>query len=169
MKYIVMHDVYGEIRCEESFWTSQKTITVNGVALKKTGKLKKGVTTYEYETADGVKQVSAKGTFTSGISLTIDGETIVIDKGAAWYEIVACVLIFAVTLVWGITPALYTIWPILGGALGGAMHGVLALIAMLGMKSTKNMALKFIIWFAALFGTMLLSGILAIILALILI
>jgi hypothetical protein len=39
---------------------------------------------------------------------------------------------------------------------------------MLGMKSTKNIALKFIIWIAAFVGTMLLSGILVIALALIL-
>jgi len=169
MKYTVMHDVYGEIRCEESFWISRKTVTINGVALKSTGKPKKGIYTYEYETEEGVKQVAAKGTFTSGITLTIDGEAIVIDKGAAWYEIVACALMFIVMMIWSITPALYTFWPILGGALGGGLHVLLALITLLGMKSTKNVVLKFIIWLSAFIGTMLFSGILVMILAMILI
>ncbi len=169
MKYIVKHDVYGEIRCEESFWTSKKTVTISGVALKNTGKTKKGITTYEYETEEGTKQVTSKGTFTSGISLMLDGETIVIDKGASWYEIAACAFMWIVMLIWGMVPNLYTIWPILGGGIGGGLHAIFALIALLGMKSTKNIALKFVIWFAAFFGTMILSGILAIILALMLI
>ena len=169
MKYVVMHDVYGEIRLEESFWTSTKSITINGVALKKVGKPKYGKFTYEYETAEGTKQVTAKGAFTTGIQLTIDGETIQMDKGAAWYEIAACALMWIVMLVWGIVPNLYAIWPVLGGALGGALHAILALTAMLGMKSTKNIALKFVIWLGIFIGTMILSGILAINLALILI
>lgn len=168
MKYTVMHDVYGELCCEEGFWTSKKTVTINGVALKRIGKTRKGITTYEYETAEGTKQVVAKGAFTSGITLTIDGETIVMDKGAAWYEIAACVLMWTVMLVWSNVPFLYTIWPILGGGIGGALHAILALVAMLGMKSTKNIALKFVIWFAVFVGTMILSGILVIALALIL-
>lgn len=168
MKYIVMHDVYGEIRCEETFWTSKKIITINGTPLKQIGKMRKGQMTYEYETEEGKKQVTAKGSFSSGISLTIDGETIVIDKGAAWYEIAACAFMWIVMLVWSCIPSLYTIWPVLGGGLGGALHAIFALITMLGMKSTKNIALKFIIWLAAFVGTMLLSGILVIALALIL-
>ena len=169
MKYVVMHDVYGEIRLEESFWTSKKSITINGVALKQIGKMRRGQCTYEYETAEGTKQVTAKGAFTSGITLTIDGETIQMDKGAAWYEIGACALMWIVMLVWGIVPNLYAIWPVLGGALGGALHAILALTAMLGMKSTKNIALKFAIWLGVFIGSMILSGILAINLALILI
>ena len=169
MKYVVMHDVYGEICVEEGFWTSKKSITINGVALKQIGKMRRGQCTYEYETEDGKKQVIAKGAFTTGIQLTIDGETIQMDKGAAWYEIAACALMWIVMLVWGIVPNLYAIWPVLGGALGGALHAILALTAMLGMKSTKNIALKFAIWLGVFIGSMILSGILAINLALILI
>jgi hypothetical protein len=164
-----MHDVYGEIRLEEGFWTSKKLVSINGVALKQIGKMRRGQCTYEYETEEGTKQVTSKGTFTSGITLTIDGETIVMDKGAAWYEIAACALMWIVMLVWGIVPNLYAIWPVLGGALGGALHAILALTAMLGMKSTKNIALKFAIWIGVFIGSMILSGILAINLALILI
>ena len=74
-----------------------------------------------------------------------------------------------VMLVWSFIPFLYTIWPVLGGGIGGGLHAIFALTTMLGMKSTKNIALKFIIWFAAFVGTMLLSGILAIALAFVLI
>jgi hypothetical protein len=169
MKYVVMHDVYGEIRLEEGFWTSKKLVSINGVALKQIGKMRRGQCTYEYETEEGTKQVTAKGAFTTGIQLTIDGETIQMDKGAAWYEFAACALMWIVMLVWGIVPNLYAIWPVLGGALGGALHAILALTAMLGMKSTKNIALKFAIWIGVFIGSMILSGILAINLALILI
>jgi hypothetical protein len=169
MNYVVNHDVYGEIRLEEGFWTSKKLVSINGVALKQIGKMRSGQATYEYETVEGTKQVTAKGAFTSGITLTIDGETIQMVKGAAWYEIAACALMWIVMLVWGIVPNLYAIWPVLGGALGGALHAILALTAMLGMKSTKNIALKFAIWLGVFIGSMILSGILAINLALILI
>ena len=169
MKYVVNHDVYGEICLEESFWTGKKSVTINGVALKQIGKMRRGQCTYEYETEEGKKQVTSKGTFATGIQLTIDGETIQMDKGAAWYEIAACALMWIVMLVWGIVPSLYTIWPILGGALGGAFHAILAMTALLAMKSTKNIALKFVIWLGMFIGSIILSGILAIMLALILI
>jgi hypothetical protein len=99
----------------------------------------------------------------------IDGETIQMDKGAAWYEIAACALMLIVMLVWSNVPYLYTIWPILGGGLGGGLHAILAMTTMLAMKSTKNIALKFVIWLGVFIGSMILSGILAINLALILI
>ena len=169
MKYVVNHDVYGEICLEESFWTSKKSVTINGVALKQIGKMRRGQCTYEYETEEGKKQVTSKGTFSSGIQLTIDGETIQMDKGAAWYEIAACALMLIVMLVWSNVPYLYTIWPILGGGLGGALHAILAMTALLAMKSTKNIALKFVIWLAMFIGSMILSGVLAIMLALVLI
>ena len=169
MKYVVNHDVYGEICLEESFWTGKNSVTINGVALKQIGKMRRGQCTYEYETEEGKKQVTAKGAFSSGIQLTIDGETIQMDKGAAWYEIAACALMLIVMLVWSNVPYLYTIWPILGGGLGGALHAILAMTALLAMKSTKNIALKFVIWLGMFIGSMILSGILAIMLALILI
>ena len=169
MKYVVNHDVYGEICLEESFWTSKKSVTINGVALKQIGKMRRGQCTYEYETEEGKKQVTAKGAFSSGIQLMIDGEMIQMDKGAAWYEIAACALMLIVMLVWSNVPYLYTIWPILGGGLGGALHAILAMTALLAMKSTKNIALKFVIWLAMFIGTMILSGILAFMIALILI
>ena len=169
MKYVVNHDVYGEICLEEGFWTSKKSVTINGVALNQIGKMKYGQCTYEYETEEGKKKVTAKGSFSSGIQLTIDGETIQMGKGAAWYEIAACALMWIVMLVWGIVPSLYTIWPILGGALGGALHAILAMTALLAMKSTKKIALKFVIWLGMFIGAMILSGVLAIMLALILI
>ena len=169
MKYVVNHDVYGEICLEESFWTSKKTVTINGVALKQIGKMRRGQCTYEYETEEGKKQVTAKGAFSSGIQLMIDGEMIQMDKGAAWYEIAACALMLIVMLVWSNVPYLYTIWPILGGGLGGAFHAILAMTALLAMKSTKNIALKFVIWLAMFIGSMILSGVLAIMLALVLI
>ena len=169
MKYVVNHDVYGEICLEESFWTSKKSVTINGVALKQIGKMRRGQCTYEYETEEGKKQVTAKGAFSSGIQLMIDGEMIQMDKGAAWYEIAACALMLIVMLVWSNVPYLYTIWPILGGGLGGAFHAILAMTALLAMKSTKNIALKFVIWLAMFIGSMILSGVLAIMLALVLI
>ena len=169
MKYVVNHDVYGEICLEEGFWTSKKSVTINGVALKQIGKMRRGQCTYEYETEEGKKQVTAKGAFSSGIQLTIDGETIQMDKGAAWYEIAACALMLIVMLVWSNVPYLYTIWPILGGGLGGGLHAILAMTALLAMKSTKNIALKFVIWLGMFIGSMILSGILAIMIALVLI
>ena len=55
MKYTVTHDLYGQIECTESFWTSKKTVTINGVALKQVGKMKRGQMTYEYDTDEGKK------------------------------------------------------------------------------------------------------------------
>ena len=167
MKYTVIHDVYGEICCEESFWTSAKTITINGVPLKRVGKPKYGNFTYEYETDEGIKEVTAKGAFTSGINLTIDGETIRIAKRAAWYEIALCALMLTVMLVWSNSVYLCSIFPVLGGGIGGGLNAIFALTALLAMKSTKNIALKIAVWLAVFIGALILNFVLAIILALI--
>lgn len=167
MKYTFMHDVYGEICVEESFWTSTKTVTINGVTLKKMGKPKYGKFTYEYETDEGKKEVTAKGAFASGITLTIDGETIRVAKGAAWYEIALCALMLTVMLVWSNSVYLCSIVPVLGGGLGGALNALLAMTALLAMKSTKNIALKLVVWLAVFIGALILNFVLVIILTLI--
>jgi predicted transport protein len=71
-----MHDVYGEIRCEETFWTSKKIITINGTPLKQIGKMRKGQMTYEYETEEGKKQVTYKLKNKPIIKLNIKGKTL---------------------------------------------------------------------------------------------
>ena len=157
MKYTVTHDTYGQIECTESFWTSKKSVTINGVALKQVGKMRKGQMTYEYETDEGKKQVISKGTFTSGIQLVIDGETIQIDKGATLLEKIFCIFMWVILFIWGNSTYLCSIIPIMGGGIGGAMNGVLALTTLLVMKSVKSPASKIIVGLAMFVATVMVN------------
>lgn len=157
MKYTVTHDLYGQIECTESFWTSKKTVTINGVALKQVGKMKRGQMTYEYDTDEGKKQVIAKGSFTSGIQLLIDGETIQIDKGATLLEKIFCIFMWVILFIWGNSTYLCSIIPIMGGGIGGGLNGVLALVTLLVMKLVKSPASKIIVGLAMFVATVMVN------------
>ena len=73
-------------------------------------------------------------------------------KWKTWYEIACSISIFALILVWGNSEYLYSILPVVGGAVGGAM-GFMNLLA---MKSCKSVPAKLAVWVAMLLATLFL-------------
>lgn len=146
-----MHDPeLGEIVTQESFWTGKKDIAINGVPLEKVGKNE-----YVY-TKDGNKfAATTRGNFLSGVTLTIGAKTIKLCSGPTWYEIALSVLIFAFILVWGNIPQAVAIMPLVGGAIGGFVSALFAMLNLICMKSVKNVGLKLLI-FVLFFGATLL-------------
>ena len=101
------------------------------------------------------------GNFLSGAKLCIDGETIELSAKLKWYEVVIAILplIFMWTL--GNTAALCSIFPVVGGAIGGVIGAIGWIVALLVMKKSVNPFYKIITGFGVAIATVLASFLLA--------
>lgn len=150
MKTVIQHPVYGEIVYKESAWTGKKEIIINGARLKKINK-----TTFAY--TDGVhsENVILKGNFLTGTRLCFGKEVVVLTPAAKWYEYLFAVLTICLPLVWGNSPTLCSILPIVGGAIGGAIGGAMAIVNLMSMKSAKSVGAKMVIGIIVFIATLL--------------
>ena len=148
MKASINHAVYGTIEYEESFWSGARVLTVNGVKLAKQTK-----TMFVLNHDGDTRLCTVKGSFLTGVSVHIGQDVITVVPPCKWYEIVCSVLIFVLILIWGNAPALCEIVPIVGGAIGGGVSGLLACLNLLLMKNTKSVGKKLAIWLGLLVGT----------------
>lgn len=145
---------YGDISYEESFWTGKKIVKVNGVSLKKVNK-----TTFKSVSDEKTITVKIKGSFVQGATLQIEDEQFEIAPKTLWYEYILFILPFMLTIVWGNSPELCSIIPVVGGAIGGAVSASFSLSSLVLMKNQKNPLLKvaiglgaFIITFAVCYA-----------------
>ena len=158
MQRIIEHTIYGQIEYSENIWTGKRDISINGVKLIKDKK-----NMYIYDTGENKISVSVQGSMFAGIQLTIGKDIIEIEKKSAWYETACSIAIFVLVLVWGNNAYLCSIVPIIGGAIGGAISGGMAILNLRAMKSVKNVALKLTIWLAMLIATLGICFVLAIV------
>lgn len=112
------HEKLGTIVYEESFWTGRKKLSVNGLPCERADKR-------TFRLADG-RTAQLVGNYIRGVRLELGSESVQIVAGAKWYEYVLALLPLLFDLVWGNVPALFALFPMVGGALG-------ALICALGM------------------------------------
>ena len=152
MKEIVQHSIYGEIVYNESFWTGKKALTINGVDAKPISKK-------EYMVNE--KRAILKGSFLTGSTLLIEGETIQLSPKAKWYEIILAIIPFLFLLAWGNSASLCSIFPVVGGAIGGALGGVGAVISLFLMKTQKNPIVKTVVGIIVAVATILIAFVLA--------
>ena len=136
MKASVYHATYGEITYNENFFTGKKTLNVNGVEAKR----ERG----DIYTLNNT-EVRLKGSFLSGVTLLISVDEIEIVERPKWYEYLICVLTFLFVAVWGNSPTLCSIVPIVGGALGGAIAGLCSVLSLVLMRRTKIVEFKILI------------------------
>ena len=96
--------------------------------------------------ADGTyTTVKLKGNYLIGVKLNISGEDVQVIEAPKWYEIAMYILTFTLILIWGNSPELCAIVPVLGGALGGLIAGA-CIVGGLGLsRQTKNGLVKFLI------------------------
>ena len=120
MKKIIQHEIYGEICYFESEWTGRKRLTINGRELQKDSKK-----TFLYIKDGKTISFEHKGSFFSGVSIFIENEKIEITKPCKWYEFVLAIIPFAFVIIWGNIPVSVNIFPVVGGAIGGGITGLL--------------------------------------------
>ena len=150
MKAVRQHEIYGQIKYEESFWTGQKSLTVNGARLEKKDK-----NTFVWN-VDGVDTLcTVKGGFINEATVEVGGEVISLTPKAIWYELVCSAVICMLIMVWGNSAALCKIFPLVGGAIGGGISGGMAVVNLLMMKKSENVGKKLLIWLGILAATVL--------------
>ena len=152
MKEFVQHPIYGEIVCNESFWTGKKTLTINGVDAQPVSK--------KEFTAEG-KKVVIIGSSLMGLKLQIDNDIIEVSPKPKWYEIVLAVLPLTFLLTWGNSSALCSIFPVVGGAIGGALGAIGSMTSLLFIKKSKSLLPKLLIGIGAFVVTVLIAFTLA--------
>ncbi len=152
MKEFIQHPVYGEIVYTESFWSGKKALTVNGLDAQPISKK---------EFMINGKKAVIKGSYYTGINLYIEGENIEISPKPRWYEIILAILPFIFLLTWGNSQVLCSIFPVVGGALGGVLGGAGAITSLLLMKKSNLPATKVLIGIGACIVTILIAFILA--------
>ena len=111
---------------EEGFWTGKRTITYNGILLKK---IKMNL--YEYNDGENIEQFQIKGNQLFGVSINMFGNNVEVSRKLTWYEIVMAVLVF--------------IPCILFGAIGGAIGGALGFTNLTIIRQVEKVYLKIII------------------------
>ena len=129
MKEIVQHPTYGEIVYEENAFTGKTKLTVNGVEAPQ-GKKR----TFSL----GEKIVTVKGNSMFGAKLIIDDEEIRVIPAPLWYEVILALLPILFLEIWGNVPSLCRIFPVVGGAVGGALGAFFGLGGLIFMKTTKS-------------------------------
>ena len=140
----------GEIIYEESMWSGKKTVYINGKMLLKTGK-----NMFAWENNGEQSYVIVKGNIFSGLYLEIGGRDIVVSGKPEWYELTLAILTFVLCLVWGNSPTLCSIVPIVGGAIGGMISGALTFTSLLLMKRSKEVWKKILIGVGMIVGAFL--------------
>lgn len=141
MKIVNYSEKYGKIIYSESFWTGKKSIFVDDVQLKKTDNKKQYVLFKDGESI----WVTLKGNYLSGSTLQIENEVYELSPKLKWYEWVLALIPFILTITWGNSVKLVQIFPIIGGAIGGAISGIGLFLSLLAMKQVQKPGYKVLI------------------------
>ena len=136
MKICLLHPQYGQIDYTENIWTGKRQLQINGETLaKRSGK------SFILQQEEGETRCYIKGNFISGIRLLIGEDKIQLSRRAKWYELALSVFIWIFIIVWGNSAYLASILPIMGGAIGGAIAGFMAITNLnIIMQKTKVLA-----------------------------
>ena len=157
MKEYIQHPIYGEIVYNESFWTGKKALTINGVDAQPVSK--------KEFTAEG-KRLVITGSSLMGLKLQIDNDVVEISSKPKWYEIALAFLPLIFLLTWGNSTALCSVFPVVGGAIGGALGGIGSITSLLLMKKAKSLLTKTLIGIGAFAVTVLIAFVLALVMVL---
>ncbi|MBO5323176.1 MAG: hypothetical protein J6A88_03640 [Oscillospiraceae bacterium] len=152
MQARVQHPVYGEIIYNENVWTGKKELSINGNFLPP---VSKKTFVFNGQNAD------IEGSYLGGAKLLINNEIIEIAPKPKWYEIFLSVLPFVFLLVWGNNASLCAIFPVVGGAIGGALGGLGVVFSLLYMKKANSLINKVLVGIGAFVATVLAAFVVA--------
>lgn len=142
MKVTIEHEKYGVITYEEGFWTGKRKLAFDGQELTALDKKN-----FKLQNEDGTETaVGLVGNYLTGVKMQINGETIRLVAAPAWYEWVFMAIIFAFDLIWGNVTALVKLMPMVGGAIGGLITGLMAACFMVVSRMVKNPIYKILIF-----------------------
>ena len=157
MKAFATHPEIGEIMYEESFWTGKKSLYINGTPITKIDKM-----TFVISKDEKNQYFNLKGSMLTGVTLTVDGQTIEISEKPKWYELLLIFLPFILNIVWGNNVFLCSIIPIVGGAIGGCISGLMACGSLVTMKKFDKAWQKVLVGLGFLVGSFLITFLLAV-------
>ena len=135
MTYNLQHPTYGHVVYEEGFWAGKRSLTINGTPLQAIDKK-----SFAY----GSKKITLKGNILTGVILEMDGNEEQIVPKPTWYETLFTILMFSVGIIWGNFPVLCAIFPVIGGAIGGFLSAMFAMINLCITRASKNTLFKFL-------------------------
>ncbi len=153
MRSAINHPTHGVIICEESFWTGKKSLIVNGFLANR-------ISRKEFE-LNG-KTYLLKGSVYTGLTMTVDGEIIVLAPRPKWYEFVLFILPIVFMLTWGNSVELCSIFPVVGGALGGVLGALFGCASLSLMKRSDRPLGKILIGLGLFAASVATSFVLAI-------
>ncbi len=113
-----------------------------------------------FQTNDG-QILTLKGSYLSGVTLESNDIQVKLTPSVKWYEIVLSILPFIPIMVWGNSVTLCTIIPVVGGAIGGAINGVAAILNLFVIKGVNKVWLKILITVGVLILTFLICFLIA--------
>ena len=140
MKKSIVHSKYGKIEYVENFWNGKKELIVDGKYLHQRSKT---IFIGEYDDLD--KEFEVIGNYAAGATLTVDGQKFELVAKTKWYEYIIYFLPLILVLVWGNSPSLCKIFPVVGGMIGGAIGGGFSMAALIFGKGTDKILVKFLI------------------------
>ncbi len=143
MKIIKEIENIGTVRYEESVWAGKKTLFVDDVKLTKKSK-----TTFEYVKDEVVTQFSLEGNILKGVNLVVNGAKYEILQKTAWYEYIVAFIGTVFVLIWGNVPALCEIFPVVGGAIGGLIGALGAILGIYMMRVSRKPVIRLLIGLA---------------------
>ena len=157
MKTFINHPTYGQIVYEEAFWTSKKTLQVNGKYLTKIDK-----SNFILNDGEQKKCFSVRGNLLFGAYATVGREKIELTPPLKWYEILLNILFFTFFLIWSNNVNLVSIFPLVGGAIGGIIVALGMFLSILASKPIKSIPLKLLVWLGGILLTILVNFLVAI-------
>ena len=134
MKETIQHEKYGLIEFSEGLMVGNRTITVNGQALQR-----KSNKQFYFEDGTSVQVV---GGLFSGINLSINDDVISITPPGKWYEIALYIAGLVLMIIWSNSYALCSFIPMIGGALGGMLYAIPAVLGLSFSIRQKSPMLK---------------------------
>ncbi len=155
MKNAVQIAEIGLVTYEESFWTGKKKILVDGQEASKVNKK-------TFRLNDLTMEL--KGNYVQGVKLMCNGQVHTVVRATYWYEYLLALLPFLFVMIWGNSPALCQIFPIVGGAIGGAVSCVMLILQITVFRLINHPLIKILFSLAVLVATLLLLFLLALVL-----
>ncbi len=152
MKSVINHDEYGQIVYEEALWTNKRTLQVNGKYLTKIDK-----SNFILNDGEQKKCFSVRGNLLFGAYATVGREKIELTPPLKWYEILLNILFFTFFLIWSNNVNLVSIFPLVGGAIGGIIVVPGMFLSICASKRIKNVPLKLLTWLGGILLTILIN------------
>lgn len=136
MEVVVDTKTYGKVVFYENAWTGKKRLYCQNKECRRVAKNtfqmgEKG-TEWEKDTA------WVRGNFLRGAKLHLKDEIVELTPALKWYEYILAFWALVFDLIWANIPATVLIIPMVGGAIGGLICGVAAVVTLYYMHTIRR-------------------------------